>query len=166
MSDEPSNSQDPARSENNERSAQPDPLVPAGLAPALRAAGFDPSDPKFTRALEISLKFFSGQNVLPPAEHVAPWEELYPGISNKIVEWTEEQAAHRRSLERLRVERAEARMDRGQLTAVSVAISGLILAAIVGIWGSSLAAIFIALFAVGGPTAALAIAMRLKKPGS
>ena len=166
MSDEIRKRPNQSRPEESARGASPEPTLPADIGQTLRAAGLDPSDPNFIRVLAISLKFFSGQHALPPAEHVAPWEELYPGISAKIVQWTEEQGAHRRALEKERTNRAEERMDRSQRNALIVAIVGLILAAIVGVTGSAFAAAAIALFAVGGPATTLALAARSKQPRS
>lgn len=46
-------------------------------------------------------------------------------------------------------------MDRGQLGALSVALLGLVIAGVVGIYGSSIAAAVIAVVPIGGPTAGI-----------
>ena len=64
------------------------------------------------------------------------WEPLYPGITAKFVEWTDKQIAHRQGIETRRAQRSEDRQDRSQAITEKVTYLGLILAAIVGIWGS------------------------------
>jgi uncharacterized membrane protein len=145
---------------NLSQDQQPHQPVPAGLGEVLRREGIDPSDPKTSRVLEISMMIASGSSALPPAFTVEPWEHLYPGISRKFVEWTEVQSAHRRYIEKQRADRSEARQDRSQTFTVTIAIVGLSLATIVGVWGNPWVAGVIATVAVGGPAAAVAIANR------
>jgi len=130
--------------------------VPAALGEALRGAGIDPGDPKVSKAIEISLMLFSGPLPLPPPHLWEAWERTHPGVTEKIVEWTDRQSKHRQFLERLRAERSENRLDRAQFIAASVAIGGLCLSAVVGILGSPVVASIIAIVSVGGPTAATA----------
>jgi hypothetical protein len=140
--------------------------VPVVLSEVLRSAGVDTSDPKVSRALEISFMFFSGSLPLPPAEMLQKWEPLFPGITAKFVDWTERQSRHRQYLEKLRTERSENRMDRSQMIAAAVALGGLALSALVGIFGNPYVAGVIAVVSVGGPTAAVAIASRGRKAPS
>jgi uncharacterized membrane protein len=104
---------------------------------------------------------------LPPAPILAEYEKAYPGLIAKFVEWTDSQRGHRQALENLRQERSERRMDRGQIIAGSVALWGLTVAAVVGIFGNPWVAGIIAIVAIGGPTAAVILARNTgpaKKP--
>jgi uncharacterized membrane protein len=101
---------------------------------------------------------FSGSLPLPPPSVLAEYNAAYPGLVDKIVEWTEIQRQHRQALERQTAEGSERPMNRGQLIAATVAIWGLTLAAAVGIFGNPYVATVIAIVAIGGPTAALLLA--------
>ena len=139
-------------------SQQTSDILPSDIGPGLRSAleeaGVDPADPSVSKVLEISLMAFSGSLPLPPAMLLKEWEECYPGITKKLIEWTEQQASHRRALENSE----ERRLLRGQLFAGVVAFGGLCLATVCGIFGSPVVASIIAVVSVGGPTAAVLIA--------
>lgn len=76
-----------------------------------------------------------------------------------------EQHCYRMVRETSESERAEARLDRSQRDAFIIALSGLVLAAIVAILGGSAAAAsVIAIVAVGGPVAATALARLIRSP--
>jgi uncharacterized membrane protein len=109
---------------------------------------------------------YSGSLPLPPPPVLSAYDEAFPGLVEKLISWTEEQRNHRFKLERAHAERSETRLDRGQWIAGIVAIGGLVLASIVGVVGSSSAATVIAIVAVGGPTAAIAIASRQRQDTS
>jgi len=157
---QPPPSTDSSKSKKHDQSDQ---VVPAVIEEVLRSAGIEPSDPRFTRALEVSLKLVSGSLPLPPAEYIEPWEKIIPGTGAKIVEWTEKQGDHRRRLEVFRSEQTERRLDRGQLIAAAVAMFGLFLSAYVAVNnGPAIVALGLALFSIGGPTACLIIAARWK----
>jgi uncharacterized membrane protein len=142
-------------------------LVPPALDGVLEAAGVDLKNPQVTKALEISMSFMvaRGSLPLPPADILAEYEREFPGLGQKLIEWTEQQREHRQSLERYRAEGSERRMDRGQLIAASVAITGLLVAGAVGIFGSAWAAGLIAIVAIGGPTAAIWLASTMNGKG-
>ena len=133
-------------------------ILPSDIGPGLRSAleeaGVDPADPSVSKVLEISLMAFSGSLPLPPALLLKEWEECYPGITGKLIEWTEQQAEHRRALDKSE----ESRLNRGQAIAGAVALGGLALATVCGIFGNPVVASIIAVVAVGGPTAAVVIA--------
>jgi uncharacterized membrane protein len=153
----------------NEPSGKQQELIPAALDSALRTAGIDTSDPNVSRALEISLTMmFSGSLPLPPPPILKEYESLRPGLVDKFVEWTEQQANHRRSLEAENARRTQDRFDRGQLIAASVAIGGLFISGAVGIFGNPWTSAIIAIVAVGGPTAAIWLArnVRTQQPKS
>ena len=90
-------------------------------------------------------------------KHLADYERAIPGLGKQIVEWTETQRKHRQALEKQRTDGAEHRMDRGQILAGVVALGGLIVAGIVGIFGSAVVGSIIAVVSIGGPTAAVGI---------
>jgi uncharacterized membrane protein len=100
----------------------------------------------------------TGSLPVPPASILTEYEQAFPGLGTKIVSWTEEQRKHRQSLEKQRTDGAERRMNRGQLIAAFVAIWGITLAAVVGIFGSLYVGIALAVVSIGGPTAAIWIA--------
>jgi uncharacterized membrane protein len=131
-------------------------IIPPALDTALRTAGIDTGDPNVFRALEISLTMmFSGSLPLPPPLILKEYESVHPGLVAKFVEWTEQQSAHRKTLEKTKTDRSENRLDRGQVIAACVALGGLVLASVEGIWGNAWVAAIIAIVSVGGPTAAI-----------
>jgi uncharacterized membrane protein len=141
-------------------------IVPSALIEALKQAGLDPSDPRFSRALEITSLSISGSTNFPPAVLLQQWEPLYPGITAKFVKWTEEQAAHRRSLEKQEFVRSQRRQDRAQFITAGAMYLGLVLSAIVGIFGHPFASAVLAIVSIGGPTAATALAHRVPQQSS
>src|ERR1700687_2443687 len=132
-------------------------IIPPALDGALRSAGVNTQNPEVTRAIEVSLSLMvaTGSLPVPPASILTEYEQAFPGLGTKIVSWTEEQRKHRQSLEKQRTDGAERRMNRGQLIAAFVAIWGITLAAVVGIFGSLYVGIALAVVSIGGPTADL-----------
>ncbi len=154
------------KTETSVSPAQPE-IVPPALESALRTVGVDPRDPNVTKALEISLTMMvSGTLPLAPPPILREYGNIRPELIDKLVEWTEQQAAHRRELEKLRTVGSEGRLDRSQRNALIVALGGLGLAAIVGIFGNMWAAIAIAVVSIGGPTAAIWLARNVRKPAA
>ncbi|WP_423868964.1 DUF2335 domain-containing protein [Bradyrhizobium sp.] len=100
-----------------------------------------------------------------PPEILAQYEREFPGLADRLVNWTEQQRSHRQSLERQRTDGSERRMDRSQLIAGTVAVWGITLSALVGIFGSPWAAGVIAVVAIGGPTAAIWLAKTMNGGG-
>lgn len=139
-------------------------IVPPALETALRQIGVDPRDPNVSKALEISLTMmFSGSLPLAPPPILKEYASIRPELVDKLVEWTEKQADHRRDLERLRTQGSEKRQFRAQWIGAVVALGGLVLAAYVGHY-SAPTAIAIALVAIGGPTAAIWLAHNMRRP--
>jgi len=129
---------DAKSSERGGPSKQQAQIIAPGLDVALRTAGLNPDDPQVTKAIQISLMMISGGALpLPPPSILAEYEKAYPGIVSKIIEWTEQQRAHRQALERQRTEGSERRMNRGQIIAGTVAVSDLVLAALTGAAGAT-----------------------------
>jgi uncharacterized membrane protein len=169
MSDQSNKSGDNSPKSSGQKPPEQSPvtgqIIPPALDSALRTAGIDTRDPNVVRALQISLTMmFSGSLPLPPPEILKEYDGVRPGLVDKFVEWTEVQSAHRRALENTRTAKAETRFDRGQWIAATVAIGGLSLAAVVGIFGNPWVAGMIAIVAVGGPTAAIWLAKNVPKP--
>jgi len=107
---------------------------------------------------------FGGSLPLPPPSILKEYQEIDPALVGKIIQWTELQSDHRKTLEKLRTERSENRFDRGQWIAATVAIGGLCLAALLGKFGNPWVAVAIAVVSVGGPTAAIWLAHNVRNP--
>lgn len=137
-------------------------ILPPDLQSVLRTIGVDPTDPNVSKALEISLMMFRGSLPLPPPPILKEYGNIRPELIDKLISWTEEQAAHRRNMEKLRTEGSEKRMFRAQWIGTAVALGGLSLAAYVAHY-STATAIAIALVGVGGPTAAIWLAHNMRK---
>jgi uncharacterized membrane protein len=131
--------------------------IPASLNEILQAEGVNVDDPQVSRAIEISLQLTGGPLPLIPPDFLREYGEVDPELPSRIIKWTETQSAHRRALEKQRAERSERRLDRGQYIAGGVALGGLLIAGVTGIFGSPFASVAIAILAVGGPTAAIAL---------
>lgn len=142
--------------------AQPE-IIPPALDSVLRSAGIDPRDPNVSKALEVSLTMmFAGSLPLAPPPILKEYQNIKPELVDKLVGWTETQSAHRRELEKTRVDRSENRLDRGQWIAATVALGGLFLATIEGILGNAYVAGVMAVVAIGGPTAAIWLARNVR----
>ncbi len=104
--------------------------------------------------------------LLPP-EILARYGEVVPGLPEKLVRWTEEETAHRRSLEKSAFEERRSVRARGQLFGFCVAIIGVVSAALLAAYTNSTAgttaASIIAIVSVGGPFAARLLAARFGK---
>jgi uncharacterized membrane protein len=147
--------------------ARPEPeVIPPSLEPVFRNAGVNPEDPSVKLAVELSLMMYRGP--LPPPQILAEFEKVQPGLVSKMIGWTEEQGAHRKALENQKTTGDETRKNRGQWIAAGIAFFGLSLATIQGIWGNSYVASIIAIVSIGGPLAALLLAIGMgytpKKP--
>lgn len=131
-------------------------IIPPQVQSALRTLGVDPSAPNIIAAVEFSMMF---GGPIPPPSLLAEYNKVIPGLAEKIVGWTEQQRDHRQGLERQQVAASQQRLGRGQIIGGGVAFFGLALAAIVGIFGNPWTAGIIAIVSVGGPTAAVAMAI-------
>jgi uncharacterized membrane protein len=147
----------PPASDDPTQSNQQIKIIPQGLDAALRTAGLNPDDPKLTKAIEISLMVKGSLPLMPPPM-LTEYAKIFPGLAERIVGWTEQQHTHRQSLERQQTVGSETRMNRSQLITGGVAIWGLMMAAIAGIWGATAVGIAIAVVSIGGPTAAIWLA--------
>ena len=84
-----------------------------------------------------------------------------PGLSTKLIKWTEEETAHRRALEIRSFEEVQKLRVRGQYFGLAAAFVGLIVSGVIGtfaaVYNSPAAAVtasIIAIVSVGGPFAA------------
>lgn len=99
-----------------------------------------------------------------PPEILAEYERVFPGLGERLLRWTERQQDHRIELEKMRARGSKKRKDRAQIGSLVVAAGGIVIAGVVGIVGSWIAASVIAIVAVGGPLAAVALASHFNKP--
>ena len=136
-------------------------LIPPQLDTVLRKRGLNPEDPHVKTAIEVSMMAWRGSMPFPPPPILADLERIHPGITGKMVQWTDEQRAHRIRLEKIETEGDEKRKDRSQILGGGVAVLGLCLAAVTAIWGNPWTAAVIAIVSVGGPIAAVMLAMNL-----
>jgi hypothetical protein len=75
-----------------------------------------------------------------------------------IVGWIDAQMSHRLEQERVVIRAREARRSRGQYLSAAIALTGLLCAAAVGVFGNPVVASIIAIASIGGPTTAVALA--------
>lgn len=136
------------------------------LEDVLRSAGVQ--DSKVVRQVMMSFSATLARSSLPlpPPAVMQEYSKVLPQLPEKLVEWTETQAAHRRELENQRVWGAERRLNCGQIGALCVSLFGIAVSGAVAILGSAWAAIAIAICAVGGPTAAVLLAARNPIPNT
>ena len=85
---------------------------------------------------EIS-QSFSGQ--LPPPDILRQFDEVVPGAAERIIKMAEDQSTHRRELEKKVIDSDITRSKWGQILGFIIAISGLVVSAIVAVYGSALA---------------------------
>lgn len=122
----------------------------------------DDEDSETRRALIQQIQTVAYQGPIPPPQMLADYDNMVPGLADRIVRKWEEQQDHRRKLERAVVERDEGRMDRSQKYALVVALAGLGMAAVLGLAGASpwIAGV-VAVVAVGGTSSAVLIGQSL-----
>lgn len=116
-------------------------------------------------AFILAGKYESFHSPLLPPELLERYDLAIPGLSAKLVEWTEEETAHRRTLESRSFDEARALRFRGQLFGVVVACAGLISSGVVGAFAAAynspaaaITAPITAIVSVGGPFAARLLA--------
>ena len=143
--------------------AGPNPLpIPPELESTLRSFGVDFRDPNARKVLAaVSLTMVGASLPFVPPQILEQYKNVDPRLVDKLVEWTDAQSAHRRTLEDRSASRSEDRFDRGQWIAAAVALGGLFLSAAVGIFGNPWVAGIIALVCIGGPTAAIIFAQHM-----
>ena len=126
---------------------------------------------RFKVTHEVSMSTAMYQGPWPPAPILAEYERLFPGWGVRMLELTEKQMSHRHDLERKQVDRAERRMDTGQL--FSFIIAGLAVIGTVAIpvlgpatWYTTIAALGLVVVGVGGPAVARILATKFRWPNN
>lgn len=111
-----------------------------------------------------SLRFEGFASPLLPPEVLERYGNAIPGLDRKLVEWSEEETKHRRSLEREAFEETKALRNRSSWAGPVVAVVGLLISALVIVSTNSapgaVVASIIAIVSVGGPFAARVLASR------
>ncbi|MHC8508232.1 MAG: hypothetical protein ACYYKD_02355 [Rhodospirillales bacterium] len=125
--------------------------LPPQIKRLLESQGIDLNDPGMSGVLiqAVKMSIFSGP--LPSPQTLAEYKAIDPELLDLIKGWTTGQMNHRMALEREVVSAETKKISVGQRVAGAVAIFGLAMAAVVGIWGNPATAVAIAAFAVGGP---------------
>jgi len=82
-------------------------------------------------------KSFSGP--LPHPDVLQRFEEVTTGSAERIIKMAEEQSLHRRELERKVIEADISRSKRGQILGFIIAITGLSVSALIGVYGNPVA---------------------------
>lgn len=80
---------------------------------------------------------FSGP--LPPPEVLQKFNDVVPGAAERIVRMAEEQATHRKELERKVIESDIERSKWGQILGFAIAIVGLAVSGFVAVYGNAIA---------------------------
>ena len=88
------------------------------------------------RVTEVS-QSFSGP--LPPPEILRKFDEVVPGAAERIIKMAEDQSIHRKELEKKVIDSDIARSKWGQILGFVIAIAGLVVSAIVVVYGSAIA---------------------------
>lgn len=133
------------------------------LSEIFRQIGISESDPRAQVVISEVTTLRAYQGPLPPPEMLEQYDRIYPGLKEHIVQAWQQQAEHRRGLERSTTTGSERRMDRAQSNGLIVGLASLVLAAVVGVFGSWIVAAVIAIVGVGGPNAAAILARYLPK---
>jgi hypothetical protein len=123
--------------------------------PLAAARGDDP-DPTADLLAELGL--------LPSPELLTRYRNTVPDLPNVIVGWIDAQISHRLEQERVAALASESRRTRGQFLSATIATSGLLCAAVVGVFGNPIVASIIAIASIGGPTTAVALARLMPPP--
>ena len=80
---------------------------------------------------------FSGP--LPPPEILRQFDNVVPGAAERIIKMAENQSSHRMELEKKVIESDVTRSRWGQILGFIIAILGLLVSAVVAIYGSAIA---------------------------
>lgn len=108
--------------------------------------------------------------LLPP-RLLKEYDEAVPGLAAKLVEWTEAESNHRRSMEKHTFEVTRSFQVRGQWFGLAVSVFGLSLAALMVYFSTETeaagpaawVATVVAIVSVGGPFAARLLASRINR---
>lgn len=126
-------------------------IIPPEVKEALKGQGIDLDDPTVKGQLIVALES-AYHGPIPSPEMLGSYDRVRPGTSDQIIKWTDKQINHRMSLEKSGSKHQQDRMDRGQIIAGTVALTGIVAGALVGVFGDPVVGIAIAAIGVGGPT--------------
>lgn len=161
---EPNSPDNPQKPEPNGKSGEIAPPskgtieeIPPQVRRYLEEEGVDLNNPEVSKIVIQAEKTSVFSGPLPSPEVLAEYEKAHPGLADKIVSMTEKQLDHRSVIERKAVDGETQKISTGQLTAGGVAVFGLAMAAVVGVFGDPAASAVIAAVAVGAPTTAFVI---------
>ncbi|HAS84835.1 MAG TPA: hypothetical protein DCS23_02030 [Candidatus Yonathbacteria bacterium] len=84
-----------------------------------------------------SVQSFSGP--LPHPDILRKFEEVVPGSAERIIKMAEDQSAHRKDLEQKVISSDIARSKWGQILGFVIAVAGLVVSAIISIYGNAIA---------------------------
>ncbi len=99
----------------------------------------DNNDKKPVGVVSVSHVSHSFSGPLPPPEVLEHFNRVVPGSAERIIRMAEEQFAHRTELEKKVINSDIARSKWGQILGFIIALVGLIVSAIVAIYGSAVA---------------------------
>ncbi len=80
---------------------------------------------------------FSGP--LPHPDILRQFEQVAPGAAERIIKMAEDQSSHRRDLEKKVIESDISRSRWGQILGFVIAVTGLLVSAVIGIFGNPIA---------------------------
>ena len=138
--------------------------IAEALSILLDKVGINPSDPDAQIVIESVRTANSYKSPIPPPEMLERYGEVVAGLPSKIIEAWQDQQRHRHTIENQYTTRDNDRMDRAQRNALIVAMSGIVAATIVGVFGGWAAASAIVAVCVGGPAGVTAISRWLPPP--
>ncbi|MCP5112171.1 MAG: DUF2335 domain-containing protein [bacterium] len=118
----------------------------------------EPSTPPTAPETEVSIEAIRWhRGPLPPPAQLAEYNEVLPGLAERIVTLTEEEARHRRSLEQKALEATSRNSEnrdveakRGQVFAFTIAMSFILAGLIVAIWAEPWAGTVFGGIGIGG----------------
>ncbi|HEY4520955.1 MAG TPA: DUF2335 domain-containing protein [Candidatus Paceibacterota bacterium] len=93
------------------------------------------------RGMLVQHQEFSGP--LPPPEVLRQFDQVVPGAAERIIKMAEQQFAHRTELEKKVIDSDIRQSTQGQVLGFTIAIVGLLVSAIISIYGSELVGGFI-----------------------
>lgn len=123
--------------------------------------------PDQAKKLILAARYELIQSPLLPPELLQRYDNVVPGLPEKLVAWTEDEARHRREMEREAFEEARTLRSFGQRAGLATALIGLTISGVVGVYaaiygsaaGAAVASV-VAIVSVGGPFAARVLAGR------
>lgn len=88
---------------------------------------------------------------IPSAAELKKYNDIRPDFADRIIKMTEKEVEHRHIVTESNAKEDKILQRRGQIFSASIAISGMVIAAIVGIFGASAVGYTIAGGALGSP---------------